>query len=820
MRKFLLNGLQHYLALTLLALLVALALGLGTSLGSLNRPQQMVMGGMFLLALLMGWGIFALRLPERAEPLRARLLGARWLKSTLALLFGIFWALTWTPAEESGSLFYYYSALLPFFAWGAFASACAYLFVLAAEGKLILRAWWERHQVTFVAASVMALVILLVAGLVGVFVIKQTAEPYWYEAGIPVLAWQVFLALAMYAVLENLPLRLPRQTIIYFVLLWGLSGWLWGNAPVRDSFFVGQLLPPNGEHYPFADLETFDLGSQFALIGQGLNNGVYVDRAFYMAFLVYLHTFFGQNYADLMTAQAVLYAIFPALIFLLGKRLHSTNVGLAMGVLFALRGLNGLDAMGWINTSTQKHMLTDFPTALGILVFSLLLLRWLENPEQEWPSLGWAGGVLGLTSMMRPHAMFLLLGLLPLVGWAYRARLRRGLVVGGFLLAAFMASMLPWGLGNGSGQTIVDLYLLRLRNIIEQRYDPESFISPVRAHLARLVDEPPVSVPFVIPHFLNNLTQSALGLPNTPRFLGLSDVVRSEGDNYWRNWKGTFSLESGGMLVLNLALVCLGAGYAWQTRRKQMVVLWGVFLVYLLANSLARTSGGRYLVPVDWVMVVFFWLGCVTVYRLVFAPVETDPIVRETVRPAPRRGNFTWALKGLSVLLSLGLLGGLIPLAGSFHARRYQPQTRYDLLVRLQPHLLVSEMVARQFLRTPQSVILHGRALYPRHLYQGWGLGLDTWAFRKLDFPRTVFTLIGPQGSAYVLLAGPSPDRFPNASDVLVLGCRAVNDARHPTIEAALVVLSEEGVAFRRHPQVPLACPMPEPICNNNGKCR
>jgi len=70
------------------------------------------------------------------------------------------------------------------------------------------------------------------------------------------------------------------------------------------------------------------------------------------------------------------------------------------------------------------------------------------------------------------------------------------------------------------------------------------------------------------------------------------------------------------MLMLNLGLVAFGIGTAFQSDRLRGLLPVGVLLLYLTANSLARTSGGRYVVPVDWILVAYY---CVAMAELVHA---------------------------------------------------------------------------------------------------------------------------------------------------------------------------------------------------------
>ena len=110
---------------------------------------------------------------------------------------------------------------------------------------------------------------------------------------------------------------------------------------------------------------------------------MFFDRALYMSFLVYLHLIGGQNYQQLMSIQAAIFAVFPAVLYLVGKQLHSRTAGLVLAALITMRGLTSLDASAWIDTANFKHMLTDFPTAIGVAVFLMLVLAWLEAPRQR-----------------------------------------------------------------------------------------------------------------------------------------------------------------------------------------------------------------------------------------------------------------------------------------------------------------------------------------------------------------------------------------------------------------------------------------------------
>jgi len=90
------------------------------------------------------------------------------------------------------------------------------------------------------------------------------------------------------------------------------------------------------------------------------------------------------------------------------------------------------------------------------------------------------------------------------------------------------------------------------------------------------------------------------------------------------------------------------------------------------------------------------------------------------------------------------------------------------------------------------------------------------YPYQTLGFPRIGFTMIGPNGTNYVVLPKSESPYFPNSSDVIVLGCQ---DGEK--IDAlAVVVIEAQTVVYVREPGSPLQCPLQVPVCNENHICR
>jgi hypothetical protein len=327
---------------------------------------------------------------------------------------------------------------------------------------------------------------------------------------------------------------------------------------------------------------------------------------------------------------------------------------------------------------------------------------------------------------------------------------------------------------------------------------------------------------FAPKHILHNTLMSLLMLPTSP---GLDDLWHTvkEVNPYWRaDWDGTFSVSAFIFLGLNLFLIALGVSVLWKHQRLTGLFPMVAFVIYDLANSVARTSGGRYIVPMDWILAIYFMAGIlflfvelarVTNLKQVSLSEAESPIEQSAVPPRFWR-------KVIPIVVVLFVAGSLVPLSELFHSPRYAgfdiPKTLREQATQIKEAGLDPEQV-NAFLKTPGAEALVGRTLYPRSYKMGQGeVSFYFYPYTIMDFPRTGFFLIGPHGKDSILLPGGVPRYLPHAADALVIGCREQN-----YVDAlAVIVLDESGAVYTRSPMPELACPMKQPVCDNNSKCQ
>ena len=665
-------------------------------------------------------------------------------------------------------------------------------------------------------------------------------EDFWYGTGVPILAAQlvgVIFGGAVFFQLER-KWKFKQFDLVVFFLIFFATAFLWAIEPLQKGFsFVGPY-PPNDLFYPLFDPGLFDAASQFPLIGQKLFifNGNFFERPLYLSFLVYLHTLFGQNYEILMAAQAGIFAIFPALIYLIGRSLNMRVVGFAAALTAMFRGINSIAASNMIDLANPKMILTDFPTAIGIALIVLLTCEWLKSPHKKQHYALGLGGALGLTLMLRTNAL-ILLALIPVYALLkFIPHWRKWLGHGLLIVLGVIAITLPWELRNHSlGRPMYSTIILKFQGVIDQRYLPSTstgittFALQNTSVISSLVhgntDIPTQATPvcdsifcFVPNHFLHNIVTSVLIFPTSPVLDNLRHTVIDNNPYWYQHWDGTFSPSSLFFISINLFFILLGISYVWKKHHLPGITPLAIFIFYNLSNAFARTSGGRYVTPSDWILTIYFLLG---IFHIITYLVNSlgkqwniESIATKKITPA----SFATS-KTMIVLIALLGFGSLVPLSENIHPDHYK---NFDINAALAQNGQALSTAGlendsiKTFLQEEQADVIVGRALYPRHYQKDLGEFIYYYPTVKLPFPRTTFTLIGPSFNYGVILPGDVPQHFPHASDVIVIGCR-----ENEYFDAlAVIILDEEGAVYTRAPQSPLTCPLQQPVCSSNLDCQ
>lgn len=828
------------------------------TLGSPSDPKNAFLFGYSLERIILGGGLLMLGIallfltwklfhnPQRSQHLwdfftQPQGPGNAALFISLAI-FLICWIILFMPPYRLGVLTGYVQRLFPIIIWLTVTSVFAITILFLERKRITKQSLHSTDWIIFkVSGVIFGLFILLGILMLATGIGYREPEDYWYGAGVPILGLQVLFSLLIGALVLGAEAKLTGKREIWFdgivfIGLWVVAAWFWAREPLVPNYFM----PDTADNviYPYSDGATFDMGAQYALIGQGLFNSQYFDRALYSAFLAYLHILFGQDYSVIMAVQAAVYAVFPAVIYLLGRELHSRALGASAGVLLAIRGVNTLIASKWIDTASPKMVLTDFPTAIGIAIFMFFFLRWLKEPNKP-TNLIWAGATFGLTLMVRTHALTLLPIALVFIPFVVRIHWKQFVTIALLLLLGLLTVTLPWEVRNQTkGIPMFYMYYSRIELLLRYRYGilGDAYIPPQDADVAqtrtvglRQRSVPETAAPVcnslpcsIVNHFVHNITTSIVSFPLSLTFDDLWNTVKADTPYWKRDWnEGQIGSVGVGLLIANLALISLGVGAIW--KRSQGLTLFPIllFLAYLFTNSLGLTSGGRYIAPVDWVMYLFYLAGGLQLvcwflkWTGLLRVVEEQPVAAVNSFQ-PLTGNQYFKLFPALILI-LGI-GALLPASEAFFEPRYQVRPTEETLAELeQSGLLEQSGYSRDdlaaFLSQPNAMITVGQALYPRYYRSDEGEPDRSTYYRALDYRRLVLTVIGPYNAQHqgVVIPGDPPPFSLHTTDVVVLGCWNTTYYA-PFIDAVVVfVTSDEGYVYNRAPRAPLMCPLDEP---------
>lgn len=800
---------------------------------SLARVALMAAAALPSLAWLVLGG-FILRGNSRITQRVLELSRKNWMLGAAAALTLLGWLAFFLPGYWWGEYAAYYERFRPLLVWLGLIGLQT-LIVLALRRGLQLRQLGtalKKDGFIWRIAAIVLVVSLLVWGTARLTGLGIESDRYWNEAGVPVLGVQVLISIAVAMVAARLLGRVQRgwAEALLMLLLWGLAVLLWAREPLTRTYFTPGPYYPDLTFYPFSDAAYYDAGGQYILLGKLIDNNYWVDKPLYMLFLGLLRAIGGQSYEKTILLQVMVLALQPVLIYLLGRDLHSRPAGVMAALLVIFQERNAIAAGTEIQVSHVKLMLTESMTALLMIWLGLLLLRWWGQKSPGWKGALLAGAVLGVVLLVRPNPLLLAPIILLAMLAIFKKRIGRWALISAVFIAGMLIPMLPWTVA--SEQHTGQFYLLNKINLVletryrnqpeEEELNPQATPTVLKPDaLLRMLEEVGPET-FIPAHFIHNHLMSAFILPHS---FVLKDLPHTLQTPYWKSimtWDGKTSLEAGLLVWLNLLVTAVGMGNACKRWKWAGLAPLLLEMGYHLANALGRTSGGRYLVPVDWVWLLYAAGGTFQV----FAWLKTLWTGSDPVQASPAREHRWQTGTALGGVALLGVLGMMIPLSGSFFPERYQALPYADTGAAMMAHADAAGLALpwtkadlTEFIQSG-GVITQGRALYPR--YYGYGEGEPATTanliFRSRVYPRMIFTLLSPANKWTVVLPGEA-ENIVNGGDVYVLGCPQP-EAIELNAAAVVSLGTDEMEFFQRSPGRALMCPLAEPVCNNNRVCR
>ncbi len=750
-----------------------------------------------------------------------------------------FWILFFLPQGRAiqllGSFSLYIHVLKPLLLFGII--LCSFGLLLLIMTRTGLNAQILRNDKGIIRLSIAIFAgLLAIVGLIAFSGIGLGFDAsVWNAPGTPILISQVIIvlvaALLSLIVISWLVRRIRKRSLSeklsrglldlsIAIVIWILAGGFWLAQAAPSTYYDTPPQAPNFQPYPLSDAFNHDVIANNVLIGEGFHFGgqVATRRPVYTLFLAGLEELFGGNYDSVIAVQVIALALFPAFLYLLGSKMHSRLAGFLVAGFIIFREANSIVLGDVINTSHAKLLMADLPTALIVAGIALAAFTWLSRGHWESISPLLVGGLLGWAILLRSQSLTLLpfLILLAVLIWGLRKAWKPVLL---FVLGVGLVAS-PWILRNRvlMGQWAIEDAVVS--GFLANRYSftPGTFGLPFlhgesegeyyARQMAHVRDftlaNPGYVAGFVADNFVRNQLLNFLVTPLSWELRDLESHVREL--PYWPGWQGHVDPETYLPMTINLLLISIGIGVAWKKFRWMGLLPLFINLGFTLNLALARVSGWRYNLPVDWTVLLYFAIGISQILLWVFLLTQkratTSTLLaissnNDNVNLSSNKANRVRKNKYLpAIALALLFLGSSFLLIEGLSHPRYSRLNAQDASVEISIAQLRGSAIEGDrdklinLLSTGKARVINGRALYPRYYRANEGEpGRNFVLIDPMDFERVSFFVIGPDPASVILRVDNPRLDFPGSSDVVIVHCDNTLDA------AAVIVKNREGRA-------------------------
>ncbi len=619
---------------------------------------------------------------------------------------------------------------------------------------------------------------------------------------VPLLEWHIVLAclfcLGMVLLESNGKVLNFRQLDLWICLaVWTAAVLLWLGQPVVPNASALKPHEPNFEIYPFIDSQTYDEFAQSVLVGNGFGENRIPQRPLYIVFLVLMHVLVGQGYSAMIVLQSLFFALFPVLLYLFGREFLGRPVGISIALLAIVRDhVSNLVSPFTGNISYSKLYLSEIPTAIFLILFLLVGIRWIKAGFPVF--LGFLlGGILGIGMLIRTQVV-VALPVIFFFAFLTQPKKIAPLIKNGLLMSlAVLLAISPWLWRNRqiSGEFIFDSPESQTANLA-LRYGRLNGLEPditLRAgesnseyndRLKEMAFEAISSNPWgamkaLANSFLNHCVNNILLLPLRNELQNLGEL-QTPTDAFWQKWEGTPTSTQSLILVFYIFLFGLGLTAAWVRNGWLGFLPLVLNLLYNLWTSLALLSGQRFMLTMDWSIYLYYMIGLFTLMggflfilnggrALIMRWYENNSSL-----PAFAAPEVQWRHYLLAGALFIGV-GLSLPFSEMAFPQKYPPVSDEKILAELMSSPALEQagfdpVCLQKAVSEAQLDTVQGRVLYPRYYAAGDGESFtDSVGYRIVDQGRLVFNMVGQISGRIIFPMSQSPDFFPNAADAILI---------------------------------------------------
>ena len=734
------------------------------------------------------------------------------------IFFFFLWFTIWTPPYRFGIFAESFIRFRPLLIWCELIGFQFFVTIKFISEEIHLRKLILQNKKKKRIVIVFAvLLILVIISYILLFLLSPDfpGKQLYFPPGAPLSGLQVFLSWIIFIIFYFFENKERDQhssqrklNLILFFLIWALTFLIWNSIPLACGGDRPGPFPPNNICYPQINDSVFSIGSQYITLGQGIYHHWLTDKPLYMVFLSIGQWIFGPSIDQYLLIQIAIFALIPALLFLTFKKKFRYSGGIFISVLFLFYGINSINLYRQTDSVNVKIENSEQLTALFLIFLCYVIYKWMRHPDQhKWAIL--SGGILGCAFLVRITPIFIAPVLLLVVVFLKQDSRKQIILNLAYFILTFTLVFAPW-LFSANDENGNNYYLLKIQDVISTRFMSNLNIKEI------LIDQPLPNLekplPFIPPpinstanrlnynnvnaneinkggisglffHFMNNEFTGLAKLPTSLLFYDLNTQVQ---DPIWSFdetqpiWKHKLSLENYLSLLLSLVLVIAGIFLALD--KFGIAGLSGLIVQtgYYLGNAFGQTSGGRYIEPVAWVMLLYYCLGIFSLTSIVINAFHRPITFLETPEPLPQNtklGQITFKRESnkriiIFLLITFFIIGLILPIFNNLPSKL--PEERNSQLenkayMYLSENNLVRSDQWLNFVQAPQSVVIQGMAYHPNYyrssFYNNGNLNFELMVLAKDHVYVSYMSKVEPD------------DEFSDGSSVILIGCKIGEDS-------------------------------------------
>jgi len=234
------------------------------------------------------------------------------------------------------------------------------------------------------------------------------------------------------------------------LFLWVVALAIWWNAAPTENYFLSLPMSPNNEpYYPASDAATYFFRTMQGKLGWGYGGWHWVGNPFLrrpgMFTLLHLVSCLSSRYSFWVFMWVAILALSVPIIYRIGKRLHSSGLGLLLALTFIGHETVAIQAARRLAVVHVKNLMSEPLLRLIFLgLVAALIMNHSNKPSLKWQQGLLVGALVGWSALVRVESLVPVLVILSGYGlWTLLQPRTRWLSFGSVLLGLFFV-WAPW----------------------------------------------------------------------------------------------------------------------------------------------------------------------------------------------------------------------------------------------------------------------------------------------------------------------------------------------------------------------------------------